>query len=247
MKMRMVKIGCVVFMILVVPGFSMPVVAQQKVPPPDRMKDDPGRIGDPSGFLRYQRWQPRRVEGMIREMKSFVIAGIDEPHRLARMEAGGLEPIIVDLGPEREIQELELQEGDPIVVHGVEGSIDEKPVLVALELATQSRQKEIRRRQDLNLKVIDAKILGIRKAKFERYDVPDQMLARVELAEGKGTAVVNLGPVDSYPSDLELQGKTVSLLVRPARIEGKDALVAEEIRLPNEKLIRVDWRTPDPE
>jgi hypothetical protein len=79
------------------------------------------------------------------------------------------------------------------------------------------------------MKRVRGEIQETRTAKFQGKDEP-QVIAQVSLAGGRQSSVI-LGP-ESTLQDVDLSpGTSAAMLVRPARLNGRQAMVAEQIRI----------------
>jgi hypothetical protein len=115
------------------------------------------------------------------------------------------------------------------------------PVLTAHRIRSNGQTVNISHSDDFDLKRFNAKVLGTQPVTFQNANVPQQLFARVRL-DNNQTTVVNLGPQKNL-SNISLQpGENIAMLARPAEIDGKLALVAEEIHADG-KTIDIERRT----
>jgi hypothetical protein len=190
-----------------------------------------------------------RVEGTIRSLKTVRLVGMDQAHRIARVETRAGRIARVDLGPKENLSRLDLQQGDRITVHGNRGTLDEKSYLMARRIQARGGNVRVNRPSDGGLQRYAGRILKVRTASFEQHDVPDQIMARVRLDQGI-TTVVNLGSRNQLQDELDtslrnLEGKNVELIAHRARVGNKTALVADQLRVGNQ-LVSIDWSGHSP-
>ncbi len=209
---------------------------EQRQQQTDRMQQDyrvrpriPSRI-DRSKF--------EKVDGTIIELKDVKLAGFDEKHVVARIKNRENMVAKVDLGPKGRISDLDIKKDQSVSVWGKRGTINEKNMLMAYWINVDGNRVSIKRPKDMNLKRYSGKILKLKKTAFgERTG--NHVMARVELDKG-GKTIVNLGP-ENQLGDLNVQsGKEFSMLARPVFIEGKKALVAEQVMM-GDKTATIDW------
>ena len=172
--------------------------------------------------------QSTELSGTIREIREFNLAGFDQPHKIARVETGEGRVAKVDFGPTDQLQNVNLQQGDEVTVRGRRGMINDRPLLMAQEITKGQQTATIRRPSDRMLKRVRGQVQGTREANFRGRREP-HVIARVNLRGGR-TAPIILGP-KSKVSNLNLsEGDSVAMLVRPGRLNGRLAMIAEQIR-----------------
>ncbi|KAA5545477.1 hypothetical protein FYK55_07465 [Roseiconus nitratireducens] len=168
------------------------------------------------------------VEGKIVEKRMEDFAGIDGKQVIARVKTDDGRTAKVCLGPASKLKPLDLQQGDRVSVQGERGRINGKTVLMAQKVSSGGDNVSVELPSSRFLKRVRGEVLQSRKAKFRGQD-ERHVVARVRLVNGK-SELVNLGPVSKLNSlDLE-NGDRVSLLVRPGRINGTPAMIAEQVR-----------------
>jgi hypothetical protein len=184
----------------------------------------------------------QKVQGTIKEMKDFKLGGMEQKNMFAKLETQDGRNIRVDLGPLSESRKSKIKTGDQITVFGTEGSVNDRPMFMALSIKSQSGEEKVERQYDQKLKKLQAKVLNTRTADFKKkQNTSEQVFARVDLKEGP-TTVLNLGPKKNLPDNLDLKGKQVAILARPVKIGDKMALVAEEIHADG-KTINIEHAT----
>ena len=187
---------------------------------------------------RIDRSEFEKVDGTIMELKDVKLAGFDEKHVVARIKNRENMVAKVDLGPKGRISDLDIQKGQSVSVWGKRGTINEKYMLMAYWINVDGNRISIKRPKDMNLKRYSGKILKLKKTAFgERTG--NHVMARVELDQGMNT-IVNLGPENQLGNLNVESGKEFSMLARPVFIEGKKALVAEQVMM-GDKTATIDW------
>jgi predicted DNA-binding antitoxin AbrB/MazE fold protein len=173
------------------------------------------------------------VAGSVRELRSQELAGQEKAHALAKLETSrGLAR--VDLGPETEVQSLNLKEGDEVAVVGTLGRINGRSVLMAHEIHAGKETIHVERPRSAEMRRFRGTIEDYRNVAFEDQD-KEHVVARVRLDDGR-VATVNLGAEDKLQSaDLE-NGTEIQILARPGEINGESALIAEEIWANNQNI-----------
>ncbi len=187
---------------------------------------------------RIQRGRFEKVDGSIKELKTVKLAGIDERHVIARIQARDNRTAKVDLGPAKRIREMNIRKGQSISVYGKPGTINEKAMLIAHWLNFDGRRVNIRRAQDKNMKFYQGEILKTRTTTFGEQ-TEDHFMARVRLDNGM-TTMVNLGPAKAVQNARIKEGQQFSMLARPVNINGQRALVAEHVAV-NDQVFDIDW------
>jgi len=202
----------------------------------DRMQQD-YRVR-PRVPSRIERSKFEKVDGTIIEMKDVKLAGFDEKHVVARIKNRENMVAKVDLGPKGRISDLDINKGQSVSAWGKRGTINEKYMLMAYWINVDGNRVSIKRPKDMNLKRYTGKILKLKKTAFGEK-TGNHVMARVELDKG-GKTIVNLGP-ENQLGDLNVQsGKEFSMLARPVVINGRKALVAEQVMM-GDKTATIDW------
>jgi hypothetical protein len=170
-----------------------------------------------------------RLSGTIQDLREIKLTGADQPHSVARIASQEGRTARVDLGPSDQLAPLKLSQGDRIDVVGHRGMINDRPVLMAVEVSKEEQSARIERPADGYMRRVRGEIQETRTAKFRGKDEP-QVIAEVSLAGGRQSPVI-LGP-ESTLQGLDLSpGTSAAMLVRPARLNGRQAMVAEQIRV----------------
>jgi len=191
----------------------------------DRRGGGPGGMqgGEEGGM-----WIEERVEGKIRDLKHIRLYGMGEEHTLARVETREGRTARVDLGPRKALAGLNLKDGDQVSVAGLPGLINDREVLMASRVESGGKTVQVEPTAARSLQRVKGQVTGIRTAKFRGRE-GDQIIADLRLHSGRRETVI-LGPRSSL-SDLEIKrGDELAVLVRPGRLNGNSALVAEQVR-----------------
>ncbi|MFW5640162.1 MAG: hypothetical protein ACOC0H_03240 [Thermodesulfobacteriota bacterium] len=189
---------------------------------------------------RQQMRRGDRIQGSIKEMKTISLSKMEEDHVIARIQTREGQVAKVDLGPEQKLSDLNLKKGDQVTVHGITGSINQKPVLMAHGVEAKGQRVSIKRPQDMKLKSYSGQIMKTKKTDL-REGTPTVLMARIRMDDGN-TTMVNLGPEKELRNQLDIQeGKRFSMLARPAKVEGRTGLVAEFIKI-GDNSVDVDWQ-----
>jgi hypothetical protein len=177
----------------------------------------------------------KTITGDITELRDMQMT--DEKFRFARVESkDGEKTAKVCLGPKSNLYKLKLNEGDRITVKGRPGRINDKTMLMAEEVTAGDKKVSIDLPDSRKLKRARGEIISMREAKFKGFD-EKHVVAKVELVSGK-EETVNLGPV-SKVDKLELEeGDDVSILARPGKVNGRPAMIAEQIEA-NKKVVKL--------
>jgi len=193
-----------------------------------------------SSFLEPEKTTADRIKkgalkGRIKAMADVGIVNSNGRNLLAKVETEGGTIATVDLGPLKDLKQLDLQEGDVIKVYGVQGTIDQKAVLVANSLQVSGERMKIDRSKVRPLKKFQAKVLKTREVSHRGKT---NLLARVELEDGLKT-IVNFGPAADLP--VLAEGQQIQFLARITEVEGKKALIAERLRTKGANYL-IDWQ-----
>ncbi len=176
---------------------------------------------------RQENQQMISVTGDINSIQSAKMAGMDQRHQLAKIETEDGKRLAVCLGTEQELSKLKLSEGDKIEVRGRKARVNDRTVLMAQQVTHDGTTVSPETQQRSKMKRVKAEVKSTRTVKFRNADEP-HLIARVETQRGK-TETVNMGPKSKFSNvDIE-EGSQVKLLVRQGRINGQEALIAQEV------------------
>ncbi len=193
-----------------------------------------------SSFLEPDKSTSERVKkgalkGRIMALADIGIVNSNNRHLLAKIDTEDGSIATVDLGPFKDLKQLDLQKGDVVKVYGIHGNIDQKAILVANSLQMSGQRIKIDRSTIRPLKKFQARIL---KTKELSQKGETNLLARVELEDGLKT-IVNFGPAADLPQLSE--GQKIQFLARITEVGGKKALIADSLRTQG-KSYMIDWK-----
>jgi hypothetical protein len=159
---------------------------------------------------------------------------MSQRHVIARIETDDGQLQAVDLGPRNQVNQLQLQTGDWIAIRGVQGSINRKKMMMAMQIKTDDQQIRVDRPQAQRELRFAGEIqeTTIRSVGQNR---PNHLLARVEL-ENKEQVVVDLGSnsmLNQNNIDIS-RNDDIVFLARPAKFAGKNLLSATQISVDGE-------------
>ncbi|GEM_PF-6132652 len=174
-----------------------------------------------------QRRRPETITGEILQLRKETLAGKEEPCVIARIRTDENRSAKVVLGKQSDLESLDLREGGQITVKGFKGRLNDKSMLLASTISADGSDVKVGLGPSRGAKRVRGEILSTRTTKFKGHEQPF-VVGQVKLQSGK-TASVNLGP-QSKLKELGLkQGDKVRMLVRPARLNGKASMVADQI------------------
>lgn len=177
-----------------------------------------------------------KVSGEIADLRVVRLAHSDEDHVVARInrEKGGSAATAL-LGTESQLARLNLETGSRITVKGHRGHVNDKSMLIANTIESGDQNVTIDIPVSRHLKRAQGEVISTRTVTFQGASEPF-VVAEVELASGK-RQTVNLGP-ESRIARLDLeQGDRIQLLVRPGQVDGKAAMIAEQVRADGELVL----------
>ncbi len=181
-----------------------------------------------------QMQQERTVQGEITNLHTIKLTENQVFVAKVRMQDDRVANVL--LGPKSQLEQLNLQEGDQIQVKGSPGHVNDKTMLVAKKIQSKGEQISVDLPQSRYLNRVRGEIKEMRTADFKGF-ADEFLIARVKLPTGKDQ-LVNLGP-KSKVEKLNLQkNDKIKMLVRPGRINGQRAMIAEQIRA-NDKTIKL--------
>ena len=171
---------------------------------------------------------PITLSGTIREILDVTLSGLEQPHRVGRLEAEDGRMARVDFGPADRVGELELAEGDEVTLEGHRGMINDRPLLMATTLNKGDQSVQVERPDDRMLKRVRGTIESVRAVQFQGRD-EETSIATVTMRSGVPRQVI-LGPSSKASEMALVQGDEVAMLVRPVRMNGRMGMIAEQIR-----------------
>jgi len=137
--------------------------------------------------------------------------------------------IVADLGKVKNLDSLNLKEGDQISVKGLMSKVGEQPVLMGRSIDAAGKQMEIsRERNKLTGKIVDSRKVKIRGIEHQMamVDVPN-----------RGKVAVDLGPADKFKMDIS-KGKELTFSGLPVKVKGKALMMAQSVHR-DEKTVQI--------
>ncbi|MFG0336097.1 MAG: PDZ domain-containing protein [Maioricimonas sp. JB049] len=168
------------------------------------------------------------VRGEIQDIRYDTLSGVEGECMIARIRTEDGRTARVCLGPRTQLRRLDLSDGDRITVHGHPGHINDRAIFFASQVNYAGTELQVNMPKAPSLKRVRGEIVSTRKAKFRGIS-ERHVLADVELVSGR-EETMNLGP-ESKIRRLNLrEGDDISALVRPGRVNGEFAMIAEQVR-----------------
>ncbi|QDU37854.1 Putative serine protease HtrA [Maioricimonas rarisocia] len=168
------------------------------------------------------------LRGEIRDIRYDTLNGVEGECMIARVRTEDGRTARVCLGPRTQLRRLDLSDGDRITVYGHPGHINDRAMFFASQVNYDGSQLQVNMPKAPSLKRVRGEIVSTRKAKFRGIS-ERHVLANVELVSGR-EETMNLGP-ESKIRRLNLRdGDDISALVRPGRVNGEFAMIAEQVR-----------------
>lgn len=178
----------------------------------------------------------KRVTGEIDGFKSIKLKnqeGRSEEHSFVRLKMQDGRRLVVGLGPDtRSLQQLDLNQGDVLGIHGKNTKIDGRKVLMADKIRVAKSREGLKSKsgtggsnQSVNL---SGEVDGFRKASLGSGQQSQQTIARVRLDRGK-SALVALG-TDTMVRNLDIKsGDRIKIKGHNKQINGQQLIVANRI------------------
>ena len=178
------------------------------------------------------------VSGRIERLNTLRLAENDRRHLIARVDTREGYSARVDLGPEDQLRDLDLDQGDVIEVSGMPGRINDRPVIMAERVEAKGRTVTVHRAPDPALMRIEGTLLETRSVRPTGLQ-QDHLLAKVRADNGQ-THVVDLGPRPALERARLRDGAGVKLLATRVMINEHTALAAEQLRVDNGELLDIE-------
>lgn len=217
------------------PAFRTDPGQQQQQPryqpdrqPRQRLPEPPPRM---QGRMRRPPQSTLETSGTIEDFKQVKIYGQDEFHVVAALSTPQGQTRVVDLGPRRQVDRLGIRRGDPIRVRGVPGSINNNPIVAALEVQADGQWLTVNRtwnRRDLRVR---GQVTSLRTVTLPNDDRP-HVLATIRNEQGR-QVTVDLGRrslLDQRNVRLS-RGQRITLIAEPVRIGNRQILRATKISM----------------
>jgi len=198
----------------------------------------------PAGFAVFS--------GTIVERKTVTIQGQPNRHELAKMKLPNGQLVIVDLGSQNQLQDVRLNNNQPLVVLGTVGRLNNQPIVVAdrirnpqtgltllidrgqpaqpAEAQTAAAQIPPTAQAPVNPsgpQIVRGRILTIETAPV---DHEDHQLAEIETAGG--IVPVDLGPVSRLQNLNLKQGSQVTVHGQLGIVQSRAMIVADQVNPP---------------
>jgi hypothetical protein len=174
-----------------------------------------------------------RIEGKLMDTKTIQLRGIEGKELIGRVQTQDGRVAKVALGPQNQLKNLNLQEGDQVAVLGKVGAINDRAMLIAYDVRANGNTIRVNRPPGVQgLRHFSGEIEKTRTAKLRNVD-QKQTVARVRLDEGPTMDVI-LGPQSDVQRLNLQQGDEVAFLGYQARLDRRPALVAEEVAAHNQ-------------
>lgn len=103
-------------------------------------------VGSQTYDLKRRVMGSREFNGTIDKIKKVGIQGFAEKHHVATVLTAEGKKVLVDLGPEKQIDGMKLKKGDQVRVKGHKMLVKGKPVLVANEVQTDTQSVKVKRK-----------------------------------------------------------------------------------------------------
>jgi hypothetical protein len=139
------------------------------------------------------------------------------------------ETAVADLGKVKDLQSLNLKEGDQISVMGLMSKVGEKTVVMARSIDAAGKQMEISRERNK----ITGKIVDSRKVKIRGIE---HQMAMVDVPS-RGKVAVDLGAADKFKMDIS-KGKELIFSGLPVKVKGKALMMAQSVHR-DEKTVQI--------
>jgi hypothetical protein len=174
-----------------------------------------------------------RIEGKLAYTQTVQLRGIKGKELIGRVQTQDGRVAKVALGPQNQLKDLNLQEGDQVTVLGKVGAINDRAMLIAYDVRANGNTIRVNRPPGVQgLRHFSGEIEKTRTAKLRNVD-QKQTVARVRLDEGPTIDVI-LGPQSDVQRLNLQQGDEVAFLGYQARLDRRPALVAEEVAAHNQ-------------
>lgn len=180
------------------------------------------------------------INGTVEDFAAVNLAGLPDRYAVVRLRLQDGRTVVVNLGPERTVQQLNLNAGDEVAVLGRRGTINDRNVLMAQRIRVGDRTF------DVNLPRAagptgDHTLRG-QLADFARVSLQGErqqhVVARLRLENGR-SALVNFGPGAAFRRLNLTAGDRVVVSGQRTSIANRPVLKAEQVRVGNET-----YRTP---
>ncbi len=183
-----------------------------------------------------------RVQGRITNLRSLELAGKEGTHLLAKIRTQDGRIAKVDLGRERNLRNVDLQQGDRVTVTGKIGQINGRALLMATRINAQGRTITAQRGESKKLQRAEGEILRTATVDIGSGRDARHVIALVDFQDGPQRTVI-LGKEKEIPTERLSENQQASFLIRQVQIDGQNALLAEEFKVGN-RSTNVEWENP---
>lgn len=175
----------------------------------------------------------RMVSGEIDQLRKIRLRDNEQPCVVARVRTDEGRTARILLGTQQQLSRLDLQPGDRISVRGRVGRVNDRSLLVANQVRSGDQQVRVEFKQGQRpLRQYRGNVTETRTAQFRGHD-GEFLIGRMQ-REGGGSDVVNLGPKNKFSGVDVKNAEEVCILASKGRINGREALIAEEVSIDGE-------------
>lgn len=189
-----------------------------------------GRQAAQQGRQMRQAQQRRqtRITGQIQDITRKSLMGLEGRQVFAKIQTQQGRTVRTLLGPQQNLQQLDLQEGDQVTVIGRRGTINDRSVLIAQRIQSngQSVQVQSQALRQAQLKRYSGTIQQTRTISIQGQD-QSFLVAKVQLDQQGQTVPVIFGPRQELGTSLN-QGQQISILASTGQLNNKRVLVANQ-------------------
>jgi hypothetical protein len=172
--------------------------------------------------------QIQRVRGKVQSTHEIHLPGLDEGIEIALLQSNQGQPVIVVLGPEESLNEIQLKKGSTISVRGQECNVGNHEVILAQQVTVDGQtvqapwaRAHMQRIQGEVTNTAQVKIPGLRQT----------ILAAEVTASSGQPAIVVLGPVQDLQGNQPKDGDQISIRGEAVRINGQTVLLGRSLAL----------------
>lgn len=166
-----------------------------------------------------------RIEGVVQDTSDITVPGSDQSHVFVRIRTEDGDTVLTDLGPANRIQQINLRQGDRIIVEGNRDTSGDQPLLVATRVDANEQSVKITRSTDV--RTIAGRVADTRVITPRGSNEPHQAIL-VDTGD-RDYVIVDLGPQDSIRG-LQIQsGFNVNVQGRDVRFGDRVVLYADRL------------------
>ncbi len=183
-----------------------------------------------------------KLAGELQDMRKIRMRDSEQQFVIARVRTDEGRTAKVLLGKQQQLSGFDLSNGDRIEVEGRRGRINDQPVLVANKLKAGGKAMQIEiERKNQPVRQFKGDIVRTRTTRFQGHD-SSFLVAEMRCEDGS-SRLVNLGPKEKFADVDVKQAEEVCVLAATGKIDGKKALIAEEVSVDGETIkIKPDQR-----